>query len=500
MSDIFDYNHNAYALILDNSSNSIDNPSPLIFVREAEKPIVGELYNSEQYGSLKISYVYDNIENISDNDLKKYPAWYEQKSIITSVYVEDVIIPKTTYAWFYDMTLCKSINIVNLYTYLVKDMSYLFYNCESLTTLEWKNNSVDGIRTDNVIDMSYMFYNCNSLTTIDLSILDNNKVENISYMFFNCNGLTEINLTEFIVTSLVYANSTFENCSNLVTIYASTMTFSDPINNAKNMFLGCTSLVGTKSIAYNPDYVDGRFAKTESSSASPGYFKSESSCVTGDTLVTLSDGTKKRIDLITDDDQLLVWDNFNGEFVAVSSAIIFNHGYANNTVIELKFSDNTTVKIINLHQFMDLNLNKYVTITEESVSNYIGHEFAKRDGETYKKVKLIDFNIREENIKAYGIISAYHYNILVEDMLSTDFMKKDYDLFNYFEYGEGMKFNEEQMKIDIEKYGLYTYDDFSDYLTYEQFVAFNIQYMKISVGKGKYTFDGIISLIVEYLK
>ena len=34
---------------------------------------------------------------------------------------------------------------------------------------------------------------------------------------------------------------------------------------------------------------------------------------------------------------------------------------------------------------------------------------------------------------------------------------------HYFEMGEGMKYDEELMQADIEKYGLYTYDDFADY-------------------------------------
>ncbi len=78
-------------------------------------------------------------------------------------------------------------------------------------------------------------------------------------------------------------------------------------------------------------------------------------------------------------------------------------------------------------------------------------------------------------------------------------MVEDYDLFNYFTFGEGVKFDEELMKADIEKYGLYTYEDFDDYLTYEQFVAFNVQYFKVAVGKGYYTYEGIVNLIDEYL-
>ena len=72
-------------------------------------------------------------------------------------------------------------------------------------------------------------------------------------------------------------------------------------------------------------------------------------------------------------------------------------------------------------------------------------------------------------------------------------------MFNYFTIGEGMVYDAELMQKDIEQYGLYTYEDFADYLTYEQFVAFNVQYFKIAVGKGHYTYEGILELINEYL-
>ena len=225
----------------------------------------------------------------------------------------------------------------------------------------------------------------------------------------------------------------------------------------------------------------------------------ENPCVTPDTLVTLADGSQKRIDEVTYDDMLLVWNNFTGKYDVAPAAIIFNHGYDNNTIIKLSFSDGTVVKVANLHQFYDTGLNKYVSIDAESVAQYIGHTFAKQSGDGFTTVTLESYDVSVEYEAAYGIISAFHYNIIVEGMISTDFMLEDYDLFNYFEYGENMTFDEAKMQADIEKYGLYTYEDFADYLTYEQFVGFNVQYFKIAVGKGNYTYEGILALISTYL-
>ena len=226
----------------------------------------------------------------------------------------------------------------------------------------------------------------------------------------------------------------------------------------------------------------------------------KSSCVTGDTLVTMADGSYKRIDEVTYSDQLLVWDFYNGEYACVPAAIISRHGYDNNTVIKLGFEDGTEVKAVNLHQFFDAELNKLVTIDADSVSQYVNHSFVKRDGNGYKTVKLTDYEISEQYVEAFGIVSAVHYNILVEDMFSADYPYELYDLMTYFEVGENLVYDKAKMEKDIEIYGLYTYDEFADYMTLEQFEAMNIKYMKISVGKGYYTYEGILALIEEYLK
>ena len=222
-------------------------------------------------------------------------------------------------------------------------------------------------------------------------------------------------------------------------------------------------------------------------------------CVTPDTLVTLADGTQKRIDQVTYDDQLLVWNFYTGEYDVAPAAIIFDHGYGDNTVIKLDFSNGAAVKVVNMHQFFDATLNKMVTINADNVAQYVGHEFICQDGDGYSTVMLDAYTITNEYVEAWGIMSALHYNIIVEGIFSADFDPADLGLFNYFEIGENMKYDAEQMQADIEKYGLYTYEDFADYLTYDQFVAFNVQYFKISVEKGNYTFEGILALIDKYL-
>ena len=50
-----------------------------------------------------------------------------------------------------------------------------------------------------------------------------------------------------------------------------------------------------------------------------------------------------------------------------------------------------------------------------------------------------------------------------------------------------------------EKYGLFTYEDFAEFIPFEIFKTFSTQYLKVSIGKGYITQEEIKSLI-DFLK
>ena len=65
----------------------------------------------------------------------------------------------------------------------IKNMSYMFQDCSSLTTVPLFN-------TGSVTDMKRMFFGCNLLTSIPQ--LDTGSVTTMSYMFSDCTNLTSI--------------------------------------------------------------------------------------------------------------------------------------------------------------------------------------------------------------------------------------------------------------------------------------------------------------------
>ena len=103
-------------------------------------------------------------------------------------------------------------------------------------------------------------------------------------------------------------------------------------------------------------------------------------------------------------------------------------------------------------------------------------------------------------MEKYTIQTAVYNNCVAEGMLTLTSPPEGFDgWFDYFAIGEGMKYDEAKKQADIEKYGLYSYEDFADYVTYEQFLAFNGPYLKVLVGRGVLAYDDILSIIATYL-
>ena len=76
-----------------------------------------------------------------------------------------------------------SLDLSKFTTSKVTDMSYLFNNCSSLTSLQVSFN------TEKVKQMEYMFGSCSKLSSLDISTFNTNNCNNFTNMFENDNGL-----------------------------------------------------------------------------------------------------------------------------------------------------------------------------------------------------------------------------------------------------------------------------------------------------------------------
>ncbi len=226
----------------------------------------------------------------------------------------------------------------------------------------------------------------------------------------------------------------------------------------------------------------------------------EATCVTPDTLITLADGSKVRVDSLKGDELLLVWNLETGKLDYAPIMFVDSEAEAEYEVIKLYFSDGTEVKVISEHGFWDYDLNKYVYL-DRYANKYIGHTFAKHNGDELIKVQLVDVVLENIVTTAWSPVTVGHLCYFVNDMLSMPGGVGG--LFNIFEVDpETMTYDYAALQKDIETYGLFTYEEMNEIcpLSEDMFVAAGGAYLKISIGKGNMTVEDLIYMIERYAK
>ena len=158
------------------------------------------LFAEYQGTSVDDLIAYDDTSNV-----KNMSYMFNKCSSLTTIPQLNTSNVTTMSSMFY---ICDSLtSIPQLDTSKVTNMSYMFYACPLLTTIPQLN-------TSNVKNMSAMFYMCKSLTSIPQ--LDTSKVISMSYMLYNCNKLTTVPALDVsIVTDM---GSIFKGCSSLKSI------------------------------------------------------------------------------------------------------------------------------------------------------------------------------------------------------------------------------------------------------------------------------------------
>lgn len=134
---------------------------------------------------------------------------------------------------------CKNIKSIkfsnSIDTSNLTDISYMFYHCESLTSIDWGN-----FDTSNVTNMNGMFCVCSSLTSLDLSGFNTANVTNMNNMF-NGTALTSLDLSSFDTDNVTSMTAMFAFSKNLTDLNLSSFNTSN-VTDMYTMFSGCSAL------------------------------------------------------------------------------------------------------------------------------------------------------------------------------------------------------------------------------------------------------------------
>ena len=223
--------------------------------------------NEASIDTTKVSKNYGNIKDI------EYPEWNEN---ITKVDIINKIYPKNMGGWFAGMDITSIDSISNIDTSNCTSLDGLFFDCFSLQRID-----LSSFNTENVTSMACMFYNCAQLT--DINFGDSFSTQNVTQMhsmFYNCYLVTTLDLSSFDTRKVESISDMFHECNSLETIYASNWNTNAIVIESsgllgemeRNIFGGCTSLVGEKGTAYDSSKVSYDYAHIDGGTSNPGYF------------------------------------------------------------------------------------------------------------------------------------------------------------------------------------------------------------------------------------
>ena len=201
------------------------------------------LVNSLQGHSLDEANCWD----VSQEQKGKILAWYEvDENGYYSVTIgqDGGVTANVDSRWLFNYigfsvangTEVKIEGLENLDTSNVTNMSYMFYACSKLTSID-----VTKFDTSNVTNMSGMFCGCSGLTSLDVSKFDTSNVTNMSNIFAVCSELTSIDVNNFNTSNVTNMSRMFEGCSRLTNLDVSNFSTSN-VTNIYGMFEGCSGL------------------------------------------------------------------------------------------------------------------------------------------------------------------------------------------------------------------------------------------------------------------
>ena len=201
---------------------------------------------------------YLNTANVTDMSYMFYSC-----SSLTSLDVTHFNTANVTdmHCMFEDCSSLISLDVTHFNTAKVTDMESMFSSCSSLTSLD-----VSHFNTANVTNMSYMFSICVALTSLDVTNFDTANVTDMTRMFMDCSSLTSLDVTNFNTANVTDMSYMFANCAALTSLYLTNFNTAN-VTDMERMFSFCKVLTTI--------YASSKFVTTQVSNSSRMFNKCE---------------------------------------------------------------------------------------------------------------------------------------------------------------------------------------------------------------------------------
>lgn len=138
-------------------------------------------------------------------------------------------------------------------------------------------------------------------------------------------------------------------------------------------------------------------------------------CYIADTEVTLANGSKRIVNELVYEDELLVWDFDNGCF-ASAKPLWIKKAQKSSYYYRLKFDDGSEIGLVGhagkCHRLFNIEKQEFISGTDF----HVGEHTFNVEG---KQLKLMSIEIVDDEVEYYNIITDYHMNCFANGLLTS---------------------------------------------------------------------------------
>ncbi|MBR2994806.1 InlB B-repeat-containing protein [Candidatus Saccharibacteria bacterium] len=188
----------------------------------------------------------------------------------------------------------------------------------------------------------------------------------------------------------------------------------------------------------------------------------EESCLIAGTLIPVLDEngneTTKPIEDIKYSDLVKVWNHETGTIDYMHPARIEKESFKEYYQLAT-LEDGTTLGTFGWHGVFDVNANEFISV-KDSTRFYPGTVIYKVEGDQLVAVAVKSIEIVEEETYVYHLLSSQYYNVVANDILTTDGFTLTSNFYGFTD--TNIMWPEERNEFISHPENLYTYEDFAD--------------------------------------
>jgi len=218
-------------------------------------------------------------------------------------------------------------------------------------------------------------------------------------------------------------------------------------------------------------------------------------CVLEGTPITLSDYSFKNVEDLVPGDKILAYDFFKGEFTESEINYTFDECSMAET-FKVSFDNGTSISIANNEDMFDVNARQFFTINYGSYKDLIGKEVLINNLGSNDTSKITSIEYKHQKAHYYTLYSKGYMNYVANNVLmlySVSGFNEKYTI------TKDLKIDMDIYNADVEKYGLFTYEDFPE-LTKEMFDDFDMKTVTFLLGKGYLTKESLNQYNEAFIK